>query len=280
MKGFLDYLPGTSILHKMHPLIKIFVSILICASAFCSSSYFFLIGIIIFNIAMGIVGNGRKEHNGLLKRTLGILKGLFKMSVFLFILQILIIRRGEVLIPVGKLIVLIFGKLMKTEETIAKVSAYGFTDIAVRNGLLLVLRLTGATLPLSILISVTNLNDLSNTMVKSLHIPYKYAFTFTSAIRFIPVFSSEMTGIIESQKARGVDFEIKNPFKKVGMILPLCFPLLISSVRKIESTATAAELRGFYLRTSKSCSKSYEIHAYDIIFVLIGGALLAGGIII
>ncbi|MCR4733843.1 MAG: energy-coupling factor transporter transmembrane protein EcfT [Treponema sp.] len=280
MKGFLDYLPGKTILHKMHPLIKIFVSILICAAAFSSSNYFFLLGIILFNIALGIIGNSRKEDDGLLKRTLGILKGLFKMSLFLFILQILVIRSGNVIIPIGKLITRIFGKFIQDESTFTKISAYGFTDRAIRNGLLLVLRLTGATLPLSILISVTNLNDLSNTMVKTLHIPYKYAFTFTSAIRFIPVFSSEMSGIIESQKARGVDFEIKNPFKKFGMILPLCLPLLISSVRKIESTATAAELRGFYLRNSKSCTKSYKLHFYDILFVIIGAGLLAGGIII
>lgn len=259
MKGFLDYLPGNSILHKMHPLVKLFVSILICAAAFTSSNYFFLIGVILFNIGMGIVGNGKKEHNGLLKRTLGLLKGLLKMSVFLFILQLLVIRTGTIVVPIG---------------------SWGFTDVAIRNGLLLVLRLTGATLPLSILISVTNLNDLSNTMVKTLHIPYKYAFTFTSAIRFIPVFSAEMNGIIESQKARGVDFEIKNPFKKFGMILPLCFPLLISSVRKIESTATAAELRGFYLRNARSCSKAYKIHFCDFAFILIGAAVLGGAIVL
>ena len=181
------------------------------------------------------------------------------MSVFLFILQLLAIRSGNVILPLG---------------------SFGITDVAVEKGLLLVLRLMGATLPLSILISVTNLNDLSNTLVTVLHIPYKYAFTFTSAIRFIPVFSSEMNGIIESQKARGVDFEIKNPFKKFGMILPLCFPLLISSVRKIESTATAAELRGFYLRTRKSCTKTYPVTARDIILILISGVLLAGGILI
>ena len=89
MKGFLDYLTGNSVLHKMHPLVKIFVSILICAAAFCSSNYYFLIGIIIINILMGAIGNG-KEHNGLLSRTLGILKGLVKMSIFLFVLQLLV----------------------------------------------------------------------------------------------------------------------------------------------------------------------------------------------
>ena len=207
---------------------------------------------------IAFIGNGRKEKNGLLLRTLGIMKGLFKMSVFLFILQLLAIRSGNVIFSIG---------------------SFGITDIAVQKGLLLVLRLMAATLPLSVLISVTNLNDLSNTLVTVLHIPYKYAFTFTSAIRFIPVFSSEMSGIIESQKARGVDFEVKNPFKKFGMILPLCFPLLISSVRKIESTATAAELRGFYLRTRKSCTKKYPVHLSDVIFILISGAVLAAGII-
>lgn len=259
MKGFLDYLPGDSILHKMHPLAKILVSFLLCAAAFTSSNYFFLIGIIFFNLAMGLIGDG-KNHCGLFKRTLGIFKGLFKMSLFLFILQILVIRSGNIIIPLGK--------------------NFGFTDDGIRNGLLLVLRLTGATLPLSILISVTNLNDLSNTLVKQLHIPYKYAFTLTSAIRFIPVFSAEMSGIIESQKARGVDFDVKNPFKKFGMILPLCFPLLISSVRKIEFTATAAELRGFYLRTPKSCSKEYRHHFRDYLFILTGILVLAAAIVL
>ena len=258
MKGFLDYLPGGSVLHKMHPLVKIFVSILICAAAFCSSNYFFLLGIILFNILMGVIGNG-KERNGLLVRTFGILKGLIKMSIFLVILQLLVIRKGDPLFMIG---------------------SFAITDVALEKALLLVLRLIGATLPLSILISVTNLNDLSNTLVKYLNIPYKYAFTFTSAIRFIPVFSTEMSGIIESQQARGVDFEVKNPFKKFGMILPLCFPLLISSVRKIESTATAAELRGFYLRTRACCTKSYKVHFRDLVFMLMGAALLAGGIIL
>ena len=170
MKGFLDYLHGDSVFHKMHPLVKIFASVLICASAFCSSNYFFLVGVILFNILIAFIGNGRKEKNGLLGRTFGILKGLFKMSVFLFILQLLAIRGGNAIISIGN---------------------FGITDLAVQKGLLLVLRLMGATLPLSVLISVTNLNDLSNTLVTVLHIPYKYAFTFTSAIRFIPVVKND-----------------------------------------------------------------------------------------
>lgn len=259
MKGFLDYLQGDSILHKMHPLTKLFTGALLCASAFVSSNFFFLVGLIIFDLILGIIGEGR-THSGLFKRTLGVFKGLLKMSIFLFILQLILIRRGQIVIPIGE--------------------KFGITDIAIRNGLLLVLRLTAATLPLSVLISVINLNDLSNTLVQELHIPYKYAFTLTSTIRFIPVFSSEMGGIIESQKARGVDFDVKNPFKKIGMILPLCFPLLMSAVRKIEFTAKAAELRGFYFRTRNSCSKTYKHHLRDFVFMLTGFAVLASSILI
>ena len=83
MKGFLDYLPGSSVLHKMHPLVKIFVSVLICAASFCSSNPFYLIGVILFNVLMAVAGNAGLIHgNGLLQRTLGILRGLIKMSFF------------------------------------------------------------------------------------------------------------------------------------------------------------------------------------------------------
>ncbi len=253
MKGFLNYLSGDSVLHKMHPLVKILVSILLCIAVFNSSDCFFLTGLIIINLFLGIIGNG-KTNCGLFIRTIKICKNLLKISAFLLILNILIIRNGTVLFRIT--------------------DTFGITDTAIKTGLIIVLRLTAATLPLSILISVTDMNDLSNTLVKTLHIPYKYAFTFTSTIRFIPIFSKEMAGIIESQKTRGIDFEIKNPIKKISRIIPLCIPLLISSVKKIESTATAAELRGFYLRTGKSCTKKYPVHFYDILFILFGMLLV------
>ena len=259
MKGFLDFLPGDSILHTMHPLPKLIVAFFICISAFLSSNFFFLTGLIVLNLLLSALGEG-KTKCGVFKRSLGILKGLSKISLFLFVIQLLCIREGEVIFYV--------------------VGNFGITGFAVKNALLLVLRLLAATMPLAIMISVTALTDFSNMLVSIFHIPYKYAFALTSAIRFIPVFSTEMTSIIDSQKSRGVDFEVKNPFKKLSMILPLCFPLLISSVRRIESMAVAAELRGVDLRNAKSCYRVYKIHFADIVFLLAATAVLAGGIII
>ena len=100
-----------------------------------------------------------------------------------------------------------------------------------------------------------------------LHLPYKYAFTVTTALKFIPVFTDEMSSIIESQTARGVDFDTKNPIRKLRLVLPLCAPLLITSVGRTEQAAMAAEVRGFYLRDRSSGSKEYPFGMID------GGAL-------
>ena len=261
MKGFLDYLPGNSILHKLHPLAKLFIAVAICASAFVSSSYIFLGFLIILNLILGAAGDlgasKKEEKPGVFKRTCGLFKGLVNVSAFLFVLQILLIRSGEAVIKIGN---------------------FALTDKGLNNGALLVLRLIAATLPLSIMITVTNLSDLSNVLVNTLHLPYKYAYTFTTAIRFIPVFGNEMNNIMEAQISRGVDFETKNPFKKIALVLPLCVPLLLSSVRKIDSTAIATELRGFHLRKAGCAAKEYKISGKDILALLFGCLIIAAAV--
>jgi energy-coupling factor transport system permease protein len=113
------------------------------------------------------------------------------------------------------------------------------------------------------LLSVTPMSDIANALTKYLGIPYKYTFVLTTAIRFIPLFSEEMAGIMEAQISRGVEFDTRNFFKKLRLLLPLCVPLLISSVRKIEGGAISAELRGFNLRGRTSAYKRYPLSRKD-----------------
>ena len=51
--------------------------------------------------------------------------------------------------------------------------------------------------------------------------------------------------------------------KKLRLLIPLCVPLLVSSVRKTNSAAIAAEVRGFNLRTRESGYKDYPLGAGD-----------------
>ncbi len=253
MKGFFDYADGNTLIHRLDPLTKIFMAVAICVACFINANHFFLIAMIALNILIA-------SSAGIGKRAFGLLKGLIKISIFIFILQLLFIR-GEtvwITLPLG---------LDISKESVLK-------------SLLIVLRLIGATMPLAIMLSVTQMNDLSNVLVSKLHIPYKYAFSLVTAIRFIPVFADEMTGIMEAQTARGVEFDTKNPFKKLGLILPLCAPLLISSVKKSDNSAVSAELRGFELRTRNSCYKTYPMHIADFVFILLSLILIVMAIVL
>lgn len=245
MKGFLDYRDGNSIFHRMNPLAKIVMSIFLCAVCFISGNHFFILGVIALNIVIAAAA-------GIFDLALGMLKGLLKLSVILFIVQVLFIGGGNVLF------------------TIPLVNI-NITDEGISFSLLLVLRLMAAALPLGIMLSLTKASDLTNALVGKLGVPYKYAFSLSTAIRFIPVFSSEMAAIMESQTARGVEFDTKNPFKKLGLLIPICVPLLISSVKKIDASALSAELRGFNLRSKKSGYKQYRFKTAD--FSCIFGAL-------
>ena len=47
-------------------------------------------------------------------------------------------------------------------------------------------------------------------------------------------------------------------------MIPVCIPLLVTSVQKTDATALAAEQRGFYLRTRASSYRRYPMTATDI----------------
>ncbi len=253
MKGFFDYIPGNTGLHKLNPVTKIMLSFIICIACFISKNPYFLLGIIGLNLLLG-------AYAGAFSRAVRLLKGLLKISVLLFLIQLLIIQSGEALIALPLHL--------------------SITDNGLRTAINLVLRLVGATIPLALMLSITRMNDLSNALVTRVHVPYKYAFTLTTAIRFIPVFTEEMAGIMEAQISRGVEFDTRNILKKMRLILPLCVPLLITSVKKADASAISAELRGFQLRTVKSCYKTYPFHVGDAAAFFFGACLIMGAVLL
>ncbi len=50
-------------------------------------------------------------------------------------------------------------------------------------------------------------------------------------------------------RARGVEFDTKNPIKKLQLTMPLIIPLTVSSVKKADASALAAEQRRFLFGT-------------------------------
>ena len=248
MKDLFQYVPGNSLIHRLNPITKIVLTAAICVAAFMTDSLIYLAALLIVDLAIGVIA-------GVPKKTLGILRGLLKIAAFLFVLQVLLTRSGT---PVLWII----------------------TDTGLLLAAKVVLRLVVVCMPLTLVLAVTRISDLANALVQVLHVPYKYAFTLTTAIRFVPQFLEEMNDIMEAQTARGIEFDTRNSFKKLGLILPLCAPLLISSLRRSDMTAVAAEVRGFELRTASSGYKRYPFRLCDLAAALFCALLIAAAVLI
>ena len=250
MNGFLEYVPGDSLLHRLNPVAKLVFAIVFAIACFCTGNLVFLCAMLAFGVALA-------ASCGLVKQTVGLMKAVLVFSLILAVLLVLTTPAGE------RLVDLPWGYI-GTGSLLAAVTT--------------VVRLEAAAIPLFLTFYVTKISDMSNAVVKVLHVPYKYAFTFASTVHFIPVFMNDMKGIMEAQTARGVEFDVGGIANKVRLMVPLCVPLLVSSVRKTNSAAIAAEVRGFNLRTRASGYKQYPITAPDAAVMLLAFALLAAAI--
>lgn len=247
MNGILEYVPGDSLLHRMNPVAKLFFALMFAVACFCSQNIVFLIAMLMAGVAMAL-------SCGMMRQVLGFMKAVLAFSVLLALILVLTTPRGAFLLPLPW--------------------GYIGTD-GLHLGLMAILRFEAAALPPFLVFYVTKMNDLSNAAVKVLHVPYKYAFTFASTVHFIPVFMNDMKSIMEAQTARGVEFDKGGILNKVRLMVPLCVPLLVSSVRKTNSAAIAAEVRGFNLRRYESGYKEYPMRAVDITAVVLAFVLLA-----
>ena len=248
MLNVIDYVPGDTLLHRLNPVTKLALAAAIIAATFLSDGYAALVGLLVLTLALA-------AYAGVFGRLARLLKLLVSVALIMLVLQLVFVRSGTAL--------------------------FAFvTDEGLITGGKACLRLLGVALPLVLMLMVTKLTDLANACVEKLHIPYKYAFTFTTALRFVPVFSQEMNAIMEAQTARGVEYDTNNPFKKMQLMLPLCIPLLISSVSKTDATALAAEQRGFYLRTRESSYRRYPFSAADFAAFALCIALIVLGIVL
>ncbi len=234
MNGFLEYVPGDSILHRMNPVAKLAAAFILVIACFATSNFVVLALVLVLDAVLA-------AQCKMVPQALGLAKAVAAFSLLLALIALLFTPRGDVLVqlPWG---------YIGTESVVAAV--------------LVIVRLVACAVPLFLVFYVTKLNDMANAMVKQLRVPYKYAFAFTSTVRFIPVFMNDMVGIMEAQTARGVEFD-GGLAKRIRLMVPLCVPLLVSSVRKTNSAAIAAEVRGFHLRTRQSGFKEYPFATRD-----------------
>ena len=104
------------------------------------------------------------------------------------------------------------------------------------------------------------------------HIPYEFAFAFTTAVRFVPVLAEEAQTIMDAQKARGLELEKGGFLKRIRNYIPILIPLIVSAIRRSLELAEAMESRAW--GATKNRTNLYELRLHRGDFILLAISLL------
>lgn len=104
-----------------------------------------------------------------------------------------------------------------------------------------------STIPIVILfVSTTDPSEFASSLNR-IGVSYKIAYSVSLALRYIPDIQREYQDISVSQQARGLEMASgkQSLIKRLRNAVDILFPLIVSSMDRIETIANAMELRGF-----------------------------------
>jgi len=216
-----EYIKADSFFHRLNPITKILWTFTVLIMSFLFNDPLAVFIILLSNLLIASI-------SGILRQILPVIKALFIFSFLLIIFQIFFVDEGKTLF-----------------YAIPYFNIGRVTDTGLDMSLVMSFRMVATVSTIPILMMTTQMTDMVVVLVEKLKIPFKYAFMFITALRFIPTFMEEMEQILQAQMSRGYNSDTRNPFKKLVIIIPLAIPLLVSSVKKTEKMAISMEARGF-----------------------------------
>ena len=136
-----------------------------------------------------------------------------------------------------------------------------------------------STVPLAILFLMTTHPSQFAASLNQIGLPFKFAYSVSLTLRYIPDVQEEFFTIRKAQEARGLDLS-----KKAGLVkrirgnLQIVLPLIFSPLERIDTISTAMELRRFgrYKKRTWYVHKSLTKQDYLVIllaFLLLGISL-------
>ena len=133
-----------------------------------------------------------------------------------------------------------------------------------------------ATIPIVILfVSTTDPSEFASSLNR-VGVSYKIAYSVSLALRYIPDIQREYHEISVAQQARGLELnkEKEGLFKRLKCAATLLFPLIVSSMERIEVIANAMELRGFGKNKKRTWYSSRPFRKGDYIAIIASVAIM------
>ncbi len=150
-------------------------------------------------------------------------------------------------------------------------------------GLLYGLNAFFATLAMLLVVPLAVFTTDTNNMIVALvraRVPYKFAFIFSSTLRFFPLLLEQVETIIEAQRLRGLEMQEMSAFRKAQVYGRVAVPLILGALLKSQSLEIALQSRAFsgdpdrtYLHESTLGAAEYGVLTACVFFLV--GALIA-----
>jgi energy-coupling factor transport system permease protein len=95
-----------------------------------------------------------------------------------------------------------------------------------------------------ILFAMTTRPDALMISLKQVGVPSSLAYIIVTTLQIIPRFQSKAATILDAQRSRGLETE-GNMFVRARAVVPIVLPLVLGSLVEVEERAIAIEARGF-----------------------------------
>ena len=187
----------------------------------------------------------------------------WRLSSILLVIVLLLFRVSRVSLKLSRnrtkfiiifsILLLIFQVLITVNGTvlgfvIPQLNNFGpffpITDYGIERGLSIASRFLLVVLSSMFFVAVTDPTLLAHSLTR-LKIPYRYSFALVIALRFLPLFDSENQVVRMAQKSRGIQPEVGGFRKILRTIQYTFFPLLVSSLSRVETLSMSMDGRGF-----------------------------------
>lgn len=99
-------------------------------------------------------------------------------------------------------------------------------------------------------------------------LPYTICYSVAIALRYIPDVQSDFNRIKNAQEARGIEMSGKaNIFLRLKNMSAILFPLIFTSMERIDSISSAMELRGFGKNKKRTWYSGKKLTKADILII-------------
>ncbi|GFH40477.1 energy-coupling factor transporter transmembrane component T family protein [Lactococcus insecticola] len=223
MKTLSLYQPGTTVVHKIDVLTKLFFVLTAVLTVYISSSFSVILGVLALCIILLLIGK-------ILRRALPIVL----VSAFVMLT-----------------ILLIQGLFFQGNETL--LIKLGFLHFY-REGLLYAVRICLRILVIITAFSVFILTTNPATLVAELEksgLSPRFGYVVLSVLQIIPQMSATLSRIMDAQKSRALELD-GNFLTRVRAFIPLMVPVVMDSLTSTRERSLALEVRAFNSKKKKT----------------------------